>query len=100
MTKYDWDSPKFAEHGGVQTPRRPYGEAALAAVRAGSHQGRPWRIGTTPQPTHRPSGRMCAECVHAMRTCGHLPFHAMRPIGKPDADGTQRVRCTDYTKAT
>ena len=51
-------------------------------------------------PTHRPSGRMCAECVHAMRTCGYLPFHTMQPIGKPDADGTQRVRCTGYAKAT
>lgn len=33
MAKYDWDSPKFTEHAVVQTPRRPYGEAALAAVR-------------------------------------------------------------------
>ena len=51
------------------------------------------------QPTHRPSGRMCAECVNALERCNHLPFHAMQPIGKPDADGTQRVRCTGYIKA-
>lgn len=51
------------------------------------------------EPTHRPSGRMCAECVNALERCGHLPFRTMQPIGKPDADGTQRVRCTGYTKA-
>lgn len=52
------------------------------------------------EPTHRPSGRMCAECVNALEHCNHLPFHTMQPIGKPDADGIQRVRCADYTKAT
>ena len=52
------------------------------------------------EPTHRPSGRMCAECVHALEPCDHLLFHTMQPIGKPDADGTQRVRCTEYVKAT
>lgn len=33
MAKYDWDSPKFTTHAVVQTPRRPYNEVALAAVR-------------------------------------------------------------------
>lgn len=33
MAQYDWDSHKFKEHAVVQTPRRPYNAATLAAVR-------------------------------------------------------------------
>lgn len=39
MARYDWDSPKFKEHSVVQTPRRPYGAEALAAVRAALLEG-------------------------------------------------------------
>jgi hypothetical protein len=48
---------------------------------------------------YRPSGRTCAQCQHAARDCSALDFAAMRPAGKPDADGVQRVACSGYVRA-
>lgn len=48
---------------------------------------------------YRPSGSQCAQCQHAARDCSGLDFAAMRPAGKRDADGVQRVACIGYAKA-
>jgi hypothetical protein len=48
---------------------------------------------------YRPSGRTCAQCQHAARDCSRLDFAAMRPAGRRDADGVQRVACSGYVRA-
>lgn len=45
---------------------------------------------------YRPSGKMCARCVHIdNRDCSRLPFAKMRPM-KTDKDGTVVVKCSEF----
>lgn len=45
---------------------------------------------------HRPSGRMCQNCLYcAVRNCSYLPFADMPKI-KKDKDGTIVVKCSEY----
>lgn len=48
--------------------------------------------------TPRPSGSQCVQCVSRASDCSGLDFAAMRPAGRPDADGVQRVACTGYRR--
>lgn len=49
-------------------------------------------------PSHRPSGSQCVQCVNRASDCSGLGFAAMRPAGRPDADGVQRVACAGYRR--
>lgn len=50
-------------------------------------------------PTHRPSGSQCIQCISRASDCSGLDFAAMRPAGRPDPDGVQRVACTGYKRS-
>lgn len=45
----------------------------------------------------RPSGSMCAGCVHRLRDCSALDFAQMKTI-KSDRDGVRVVKCSDYQR--
>lgn len=49
-------------------------------------------------PAHRPPGSQCVQCVNRASDCSGLDFAAMRPAGRPDPDGVQRVACTRYKR--
>lgn len=49
-------------------------------------------------PPYRPAGSQCIQCEHSARDCGALDFAAMRPAGKRDPDGSQRVACSGYVR--
>lgn len=39
-------------------------------------------------------------CIHLHRLCNHLPFNTYRPMGKPDDENFQEVKCEDFTRET
>lgn len=47
----------------------------------------------------RPSGSMCAACLHKASSCGWLEFDKM-PTMRVDKDGERVVRCTEFKPAT
>jgi hypothetical protein len=50
------------------------------------------------KPIRIPKGFMCAVCVHRDRVCNHLRFDEMIPMGKPDKEGYQEVKCEEFVK--
>lgn len=53
------------------------------------------------QCSYRGNDRLVLPAVkvaHRDRDCSGMRFEAMRPAGKRDADGVQRVACDGYAK--